>query len=357
LAATAETEKRVNALISRNQSGAEASELTNEILALQDKICSLSGTSEVSVSLLAQQQTILNRSSEALAKHQQQIALSRPFSFQRQAPVPPQLTATSRPTENDVQLEQRPPDSVTGSVLRITGLSRRVLLVGPGVARGREVWLKDLEGCTVYIVDQIPCARLDNIRNSAILTTEALFAAPICRLRICLHDSWILSQRSPEVSSRPSNTFYNITPVLGVPHSQAELQNSGLWRDVKDFGWIKRQQSPNWRLLEGPEPRVYPLYCDAIGDFSGATHKGASADEMASIDARISSDLSEVTAKDWRLKGIPRLFSVEGLAQHPTAAKTAAAIVAESLLQPPEQPLNMPGQCGREKEADSYEIK
>ncbi|OEH78814.1 hypothetical protein cyc_06145 [Cyclospora cayetanensis] len=255
---------------------------------------------------------ILNRSSEALAKHQQQIALSRPFSFQRQAPVPPQLTATSRPTENDVQLEQRPPDSVTGSVLRITGLSRRVLLVGPGVARGREVWLKDL----LRVHDCRDVCFFLNTASSPIIesTTEALFAAPICRLR---------------------QKGYCLQP--------AELQNSGLWRDVKDFGWIKRQQSPNWRLLEGPEPRVYPLYCDAIGDFSGATHKGASADEMASIDARISSDLSEVTAKDWRLKGIPRLFSVEGLAQHPTAAKTAAAIVAESLLQPPEQPLNMPG--------------
>ncbi|CDJ45461.1 hypothetical protein, conserved [Eimeria tenella] len=221
---TAETERKVATLLSGGGNASDSSELLDHICALKEEVRLLQISEEVPEALVAQQQRILSRAAESLAARRQQISLSRPFSFKRGARVDSEAVQkiavrseateikTDCPAENTAGRNAQDTTNTPCDVLSISNLTSRVILVAPGVAGGREVWLKNLDGCTVYIVDRVPCARLQNIRDSAVLTTGAVFAPSI---------------------------FFMLMEGINIqtlPHSNA-------WRDVKDFDWIKRQAS------------------------------------------------------------------------------------------------------------------
>lgn len=103
------------------------------------------------------------------------------------------------------------------------------------------------------------------------------------------------------------------------------------WRCVccsaLDVVWL--QQSPNWRLLGGPESRVLPLRCIRLPGNSEVPQGGADLSENDYRAVwRAYGNWGEVKSRGWCLDRLPSEFSAWGLTQHSTAAEAAAAIGA-----------------------------
>lgn len=365
-----ETDQRVGAFISRDWVDAEASALVGEIANLTESIRLSEIDTSIPKAAIVQQQRVLTRASEALAEHRQKLSLSRSFSFKRRGPAPPPGSAVGTPckvgadnahgftSSKKEELPSGRTPETPKNVLCISGLSGEVLFVGPGWTAGREVWLRSLESCTVYVVDRIPCARLHNIRNSAVMLlqvasaaylercSKCLFAVYAQQLRVhdCLDVSFFLNTASSPIIEGTSEAVF-AAPICSLQIEDEDLQapelaRSDAWRQVKDFGWIKRQQSPNWRLLGGPEPRVLPLRCVRLPGDSEVPQGGedSSESDYRAMSRTYDNHASEVTCRSWRLDGPPCEFSACGLAQHSTAAEAAAAIAARFSKQPQQQP-------------------
>ncbi|CDJ61576.1 hypothetical protein, conserved [Eimeria maxima] len=183
-----ETQRKVEALVNSDAGDINSTEILQRIEANQAEVHQLKVSGEIPEAILAQQERILSRAAELLASHCQRKSLSRPFSFKRSA------TAASAETAGTTAVCRDSHDAATGfaagadgtakeakltqttketdaptNVLHISDISNRVVLVPPGVAGGREVWMKNLDGCTVYILDGVPGGRLQDLCNCAVL--------------------------------------------------------------------------------------------------------------------------------------------------------------------------------------------
>ncbi|KAL8272924.1 hypothetical protein Esti_003155 [Eimeria stiedai] len=341
-------------------------EIEAELAALSEKFRALNNSGELSDSVCNQQQRLIGRATEALALHLQRLSLPSSFSFKPRA-APPKLNTSITPVRdvnetqtsaNDLSIaaeeEGKLAASPPSNVLNISGLTNAVLLVGPGAAQGREIWLRGLDGCTVYVVDRVPCARLHGIKNSAVMLlrvssaawiqscTKCLFSVDAQQLRV--HDSldvtFFLTTASSPIIERTSGAVF-AAPVCFLKREKQDAQGEQLvpsdsWRDVKDFDWIRRQasrQSPNWRLLEGPGPQARSLRCvRGNGPPEIPQNNPASADLTSSFIAQFAGgDMPVVASASWRLVGVPLDFSAAALAQYSTAAAAGDAVAASSL--------------------------
>ncbi|KAL8428667.1 hypothetical protein Efla_002930 [Eimeria flavescens] len=364
------TTRRADALIADGGDGQQAQELEVEFEALRERLRALNNAGELSDALSNQQQRVrvlspcgilvnlasdstwlcrrclnlqaITRASEALTLHIQRLSRPSSFSFKRRVaatpasrtPVEPsaepsQAAAADTAAHVKVKTAAAPPSNV----LRVSGLCNAVLLIGPGVAKEREIWLRDLDGCTVYVVDSVPAARLHEIRNSAVCllrvasavwiqnSSKCLFAVGAQQLRVhdCLDVSFFLNTASSPIIERTSQA------VFAPPLITVELEEEG-----------KQAQSPNWRLLRVAEPRVHRVRCIRRASAREASQgeDAESAEALPLIAAQCLADLSEIASRDWRLLRPPQAFSALALKQHASAADAAEAAVDLSLRRP-----------------------
>eukprot|EP00933_Yihiella_yeosuensis_P035594 TRINITY_DN2918_c0_g1_i1.p1 TRINITY_DN2918_c0_g1~~TRINITY_DN2918_c0_g1_i1.p1 ORF type:complete len:392 (-),score=108.17 TRINITY_DN2918_c0_g1_i1:118-1293(-) len=146
--------------------------------------------------------------------------------------------------------------------LRETSIER-----GVGELQGRDVSLKNLEGCRIVLLDHIGALHVRNLRRCEVIVGavkssalmhhchECVFTLAVKQLR--LHDSekvvlhlHTLSQPVIEHSKRIMFAPFDLLSTENAGQLKtAELgvtSESGPWSDVQDFNWLRRQASPNW---------------------------------------------------------------------------------------------------------------
>ncbi|KAL8442453.1 hypothetical protein Emed_007260 [Eimeria media] len=358
-----ETTRRAEALMAEDAEEETLRQIEIDLKNLSEKFRALNNSGEISEAVSAQQQRSIRRVTEALALHLQRLSRPSSFSFKRAAaPLSSNVSLTqsadvnnnAKTSGNDFNAAEGEGDKLAESppsnVLSISSLKNAVLLVGPGAAQGREIWLRDLDECTVFVVDRVPCARLHEIKNSAIMLLQVSSAAWVQNCTKCLfsinaqqlrvHDSldvsFFLNTASSPIIERTSGAVFaaSVSFLKGeeTEGQSDQLVRSDAWRDVKDFDWIRRQQSPNWRVLAGPSPEARPLLCVQREEACEAQQKkDISVDFKDCFNALFTEgDVSVVASACWRLIGVPLGFSAVALKQHSTAAAAADAVAALS---------------------------
>ncbi|KAL8437515.1 hypothetical protein ACSSS7_000859 [Eimeria intestinalis] len=337
-----ETTRRAEALMAEDAGEEKLREVEAEISALSEKFRALNNSGELSDAVFNQQQRLIGRATEALAVHLQRLSRPSSFSFKRRAAPPgSNVSSASRgeatkaqTSANELNLASEEDGKLAASplsnVLSISGLANAVLLVGPGAARGREIWLRGLDGCTVYVADRVPCARLHEIKNSAVMLLRVSSAAWIQSCAKCLfsvdaqqlrvHDSldvsFFLNIGSSPIIERTSGAVF-AAPVCFLKSDEQDGQG----------------QSPNWRLLEGPAPQARFIRCVRRDETSESQqNKAPSADPISSFIAQSAEgempEMLDVASACWRLVGVSPGLSAAALMQHSTAAAAAVAVIS-----------------------------
>lgn len=167
---------------------------------------------------------------------------------------------------------------VTGKELRISGLTNVRLIIAPGELEGRDISFEQLENCEIIVLDQAGAIRASRLKDCAltfvaVCSSALLYFLDRCEIALSVrqlrvHDSndlifRVCTRSSPviERSRRIIMSPYDIkglevngdatclqsmweSSTLETPDEEKILK--GPWRDVKDFDWIKMEQSPHW---------------------------------------------------------------------------------------------------------------
>eukprot|EP00929_Paragymnodinium_shiwhaense_P043529 TRINITY_DN22382_c0_g1_i1.p1 TRINITY_DN22382_c0_g1~~TRINITY_DN22382_c0_g1_i1.p1 ORF type:complete len:401 (-),score=111.08 TRINITY_DN22382_c0_g1_i1:119-1273(-) len=154
-------------------------------------------------------------------------------------------------------------------------LKGEVIVRGNGELAGRDVTLRDLETCQIQLLDRIGAMHCHGLRGCEIVVgaigSSALFydckdcLITLAAKQLRFHDSERVALHLHTLSGP---VIEHCRRMLFSPHdlrypglqdhvhaaSLGELPaldalRSGIWSDVQDFNWHKRQASPNWRLV------------------------------------------------------------------------------------------------------------
>ncbi|PFH36633.1 hypothetical protein BESB_048250 [Besnoitia besnoiti] len=306
------------------------------------------------------QAATISRMEEQLIQERDRLAApKKTFSFRKKASDKPSRASSALAAaghdKREKDLEGKPDASCAVSCEREEGeeetLGPHVILIekrqqetiifGPGELGGRELLLRDLDQCLVVVSEKIPAARVRRLSSCLVFfseiasslwlfgCTKSLFALKTQQLRV--HDSsdtaFLLDIFSSPIIERTRGAVFGpqlLELRVASPRGNSATEASGgesdaeenlLWRDVKDFDWIKKQASPHWEAL--------PL-CPPFGFFRAplALH-GASSETASRL-------VLERDAPEWFSVGALRAAaSASDLAKR--AAREAVARAAESV--------------------------
>ncbi|KAF9119291.1 hypothetical protein BGW39_000395 [Mortierella sp. 14UC] len=221
--------------------------------------------------------------SEKLAQLRVRLVPKAKFSFKsrKTAGATPSPTSTSKPAASPKPMASTPIidqsqflkfEDRTGEHLFIGSLS----MPESGSGTAKDVALTNLTDCTINLVHDIPLGAI-HVKN---LKRCTLVFPPVSG-SILLHDCEGCTlvgacHQSRMHTSTNMNIYIHVTsePIIEdctdmrfAPYGQilptveldrlfeiAQLNQSvNLYDKVKDFNWLRQQQSPNWRLLEESE--------------------------------------------------------------------------------------------------------
>ena len=222
-----------------------------------------------------------------LAEAKARLQPRKKFSFSRKAkkkPAPAPAPGAAAPgdgTAGEAKENLAPQEAPKAVVKAGHGLQGRrgeeVTLAGEELA-GKDVTLDDLADCTVDLPGPVSALRLRNltrctVRVAAVEGPTFVDVVEGCTLSI--------ASRQVRIHRCTDTTFYfrvKSRPIIedsaGVRVAPYNLEwpgrdevllgcgldeDSGLWREVDDFGWIKAVQSPNWDVLPEAEREVPEL--------------------------------------------------------------------------------------------------
>jgi len=204
---------------------------------------------------------------------------------------------------------------------------------GPGELKGRDVQLRDLEGCRIVLLDMIGALHVRNLRRCEVIVGavsssalmhhchECVFTLAAKQLR--LHDSDQVALHLHTLSGPVIEHCKRIVFApfdISWPEREGQLKSSGLgtinmtggpWTEVQDFNWLKRQASPNWRQV--PEELRRP----GLGAPELRTSAGAAPPKLPELERYKSC---------WDTGKLP----TEAFTPQPAALKAAAAPVEDA---------------------------
>ncbi|CAE7040628.1 Tbcc [Symbiodinium natans] len=218
-----------------------------------------------------------------IAAKREQLAPRKKFSFKRRTPAPGSAPAgyseagtTGKPAETASGAAGE--DAFLGE--RIAELRGERILRKPGDLEGRDVSLRDLEDCRIVLLDRVGALHVQQLTRCEVVVgavsssalihfcKDCVFTLAVKQLR--LHDSekvalhlHTLSGPIIETSKRIAfapldlnwDTGADLLTAASLGSSSGE---DGVWSEVQDFNWLKRQASPNWRVVP-PGRRRAPL--------------------------------------------------------------------------------------------------
>ncbi|KAG0373544.1 hypothetical protein BGX24_011564 [Mortierella sp. AD032] len=232
-------------------------------------------------------QVAIKAMSEKLAQLRVKLVPKAKFSFKsrKTAGATPSPTSTPKPAASPKPTVSTPTidqsqflkfEDRTGEHLFIGSLSLSEPGSGTGAGAAKDVALTNLTDCTINLVNDIPLGAI-HVKN---LKRCTLVFPPVSG-SILLHDCEGCTlvgacHQSRMHTSTNMNIYIHVTsePIIEdstdmrfAPYGQilpveeldrlfeiAQLNQSvNLYDKVKDFNWLRQQQSPNWRLLEESE--------------------------------------------------------------------------------------------------------
>lgn len=232
---------------------------------------------------LGRQTTALKALTAAIGARREELAPRKKFSFKKREPSAKAAAKAasgyaepSAPTAVDAKSVAAPYD---GELFE--GLKETSVVKGAGELAGRDVTLKALEGCRVLLLDHIGALHCHGLRRCEVIVGAIESSALMYDCRECviilaakqlrLHDSECISlhlhtlsnpviEHSRRIAVSPYDLVYPeverhwTSAALGAPLHLADSASSsasvaGLWSEMQDFNWHKRQASPNWCIL------------------------------------------------------------------------------------------------------------
>lgn len=220
-----------------------------------------------------------------IATKRELLAPRKKFSFKRRNPAPGPAPAgygdvdpAAKPADGPASSAASGQDAFLGE--RIAELSGERILRKPGDLEGRDVALRDLQDCRIVLLDRIGALHVQQLTRCEVVVGAVLSSALIHFCKDCvftlavkqlrLHDSenvllhlHTLSGPIIETSKRITFAPWDITwdggaDLLAAASLGEFSGEAGAWSEVQDFNWLKRQASPNWRLVPA-ERRRKPL--------------------------------------------------------------------------------------------------
>jgi tubulin-specific chaperone C len=155
--------------------------------------------------------------------------------------------------------------------VKIHNADGKTIVFKSGDIDGKDVWISNVSDCTIHICDHLGALRMDNVKNCKIhvgaiagsahveYCTNSMFNLALRQLRVhhttdTVFQLHVLSDPIIEDTTRVQFAPYN----LNYDGIQQHLKRAGLdtqqpsanrWDQVKDFNWLRSQQSPNWSLI------------------------------------------------------------------------------------------------------------
>lgn len=215
--------------------------------------------------------------SNDIAAKREQLAPRKQFKFTRKKAAPKAEDARV-PAEEVIDRSSATAPPVIGGLSAgevFESLKNESIVRRDGEVAGRDVTLRDLEGCHVELLDRIGALHCHGLRRCEVLvgavgSSALLYNCSECVLtfagkQLRLHDSVKISlhlhslsgpviEHSSRILVSPYDLSYTgieghwAQAALGE-YSLSAAANPGAWSDVQDFNWHKRQASPNWCLV------------------------------------------------------------------------------------------------------------
>jgi len=174
-------------------------------------------------------------------------------------------------------------DKLDGEVEKVEGASfigrkGETIVLDQSVLKNDDVYLKQCEGCTIFLCGVMGALRMKEIKDCVVMTgpitggcliegavnTKLYLVAHQMRLHNMVDCDLYLQMRShPIIEDCTGLRFAPYT--LEYPGLEEQLAGVDLaaeacgdkWSQVQDFKWLKQHQSPNWCIMDEPD-RVAP---------------------------------------------------------------------------------------------------
>lgn len=221
-----------------------------------------------------QYRSSLKALTEELAARREQLAPRKKFSFKRRNPPPVATTGEDKGYVLPASADSDPSSAFHGE--RLDGLANQLVIRKPGELEGRDVWLSNLEGCRIILLDRIGALHVHKLKQCEVVVaavsssammhhcSRCVFTLAVKQLR--LHDSDAVAlhlhslsgpiiEHCQHVAFAPNDLHWPEVPELLQQASLGVKAEASAWSEVQDFNWLKRQASPNWRAVPSGQRR------------------------------------------------------------------------------------------------------
>lgn len=147
----------------------------------------------------------------------------------------------------------------------LANLQQQTVIVNAEELAGGEYSLTNLQGCTVHLQGPMSALQIRALVECKVSTGPVtgptfVYGAEDCTLQLASHQIrihnahrctvHIRARSNPIIEHSDGLQFTSYTPAYAGCDDQLQAaglhEDSGLWREVQDFGWLKHSQSPNW---------------------------------------------------------------------------------------------------------------
>ena len=140
---------------------------------------------------------------------------------------------------------------------------------------GADFVLFHLDNCKVSLKERVGTLRLERLRNCSVTVGAVtrsifvndcegctfVFSSQQLRIHNCTSVDFYVHMRSGPIIEDCTKLRFAPTLAFTFPEMAAQRADAGLdfgldgnqWADVKDFKWLRREQSPNWCIIPEAE--------------------------------------------------------------------------------------------------------
>eukprot|EP01083_Nonionella_stella_P085790 238013_1 len=179
-------------------------------------------------------------------------------------------------------------ESISSDLMEISNKSLEVLYFGPNDLSSTDVSITNAQNSTISLCAPLSALKIHDVKNCK------LYIGPVsgsCHIERCSNSTFILASRQIRIHEATNCDFYlRVSSDPIIEHSSGvrvapyifryegldgHLKDSGLletpdrWSEVKDFNWLRSQQSPNWSIIPETErlKDVRPMIVDDDEEF------------------------------------------------------------------------------------------
>ncbi|KAL0021399.1 hypothetical protein WJX77_012615 [Trebouxia sp. C0004] len=150
----------------------------------------------------------------------------------------------------------------------LANLQQQTVVVNAEELAGSEYSLTNLQGCTVHLQGPMSALQIRDLVGCRVSTGPVtgptfVYGAEDCTLQLAsyqirIHNAHrcalhIRARSNPIIENSDGLQFTSYAPAYAGCDDQLQAaglhEDSGLWQEVQDFGWLKHSQSPNWCIM------------------------------------------------------------------------------------------------------------